>query len=82
MFFWYIHENIISQEWKKYSKLENDKEEQNMFLEKKNIIDLEELILKYDKNRELFRKWEVTEKEAMEIRSQFIQIFHLIKSLI
>ena len=21
MFFWYIHENIISQEWKKYSKL-------------------------------------------------------------
>ena len=38
MFFWYIHENIIPKNWKKDSKLEYDKEEQNELQEKKIIL--------------------------------------------
>jgi hypothetical protein len=75
MFFWYIHEKIIPKDWKLSSQLEYDKEEKNVLQEKKNIIDLENLILKYDKNRELFGKSKITEKEAMEIRSQFVSDF-------
>ena len=38
-------------------------------------IDLEKLILKYDKNKEIFGKRKITEKEAMELRSQFVSDF-------
>ena len=53
LFFWYLHENIIANDWKNDSKLEYHKEEQNEFQEKKNIIDLENLILEYDKNKDI-----------------------------
>ena len=42
---------------------------------KDDIIDLEKLILEYDKNKELFGKRKITEKEAMKLRSQFISDF-------
>ena len=76
IFLWYIHENIVPKNWKKNSKLENDKEEQNQLQEKKNIIDLEELILKYNKNKDAFGKSKITEEEAMRLRAEFISDFH------
>jgi hypothetical protein len=79
MFFWYIHENIIPKEWKKYSKSENDKDEQNTLQENKNNIDLEELILKYDKNQDIFGKRKITEEQGMQLRANFISDFPLIK---
>jgi 5-methylcytosine-specific restriction protein B len=38
-------------------------------------IDLEKLILEYDKNKEFFGKRKITEKEAMQLRSEFISDF-------
>ncbi|HLN34068.1 MAG TPA: hypothetical protein VK250_02170, partial [Nitrososphaeraceae archaeon] len=76
IFFWYIHENIIPGDWKKDSKLEYEEEQEpDELQEKKNIIDLEKLIIEFDKNRELFGKGKITEKEAMELRSQFVSDF-------
>ena len=76
LFFWYIHKNIIPQNWKKDSQLEYDKEEeQDELQEKKNIIDIEQLIREYNKNRELFGKSKVTEEQAMKLRSRFISDF-------
>jgi hypothetical protein len=74
-FFWYLHENVIPKDWKLSSQLEYDNEEKNALQGKKNIIDLENLIIEYNKNRELFGKSKITEKEAMEIRSQFVSDF-------
>ena len=76
MFLWYIHEDIVPKNWKRDTKLEYDKEEQNELQEKKNdIIDLENLILEYDKNKDILGKRKITEKEAMQLRSEFISDF-------
>ena len=50
IFLWYIHENIVPRNWKKDAKIEYDKEEPNN-LEQTNIINLENLIVEFDKNR-------------------------------
>lgn len=46
----------------------------NLNLSDKNI-DLEKLILSYDKNKEIFGKRKITEKEAMKLRDQFVSDF-------
>ena len=38
-------------------------------------IDLEKLILSYDKNKEILGRRKITEKEAMELRAQFVLDF-------
>lgn len=49
-------------------------EEATLNLNDKNI-DLEKLILSYDKNKEIFGKREITENEAMNLRAQFVSDF-------
>jgi hypothetical protein len=75
MLFWHIHEKIVTKNLKKDSKLNYDKEEQNELQEKKNIIDLENLILEYDTNKDILGKRKIIENEAMQLRSEFISDF-------
>lgn len=61
-FFWYVHENVIPQDWRGDSILDYEGDKENELLEKEKSIELEELIRQYDRNRDFFGKRKITEK--------------------
>ena len=78
LFFLYIYKNIFPKQ--KYWN-----EEQNELQEKKNIIYLENLILEYNKNKNIFGKIIIIEKKEMQLRSEFIALIpsnELIKTIL
>jgi hypothetical protein len=74
LFFWFLYNYIIPKDVKKDSKLIFDEEEQYELQNKKDeTIDLEKLILEYDKNKQLFGKSKISEKDAMKLWSPIMK---------